>query len=104
MLASVIVPELVLPILRSGAGYAGFSGPCEGFLAGVPAGRCQSRRRCKVQRILVTAGASGIGREIAKAFAANGAKVFVCDIDAKGLDALKAETPGLTTGVCDVSK
>ena len=56
------------------------------------------------QRILVTAGASGIGREIAKAFAANGAKVFVCDIDAKGLDALKGETPGLTTGVCDVSK
>jgi NAD(P)-dependent dehydrogenase (short-subunit alcohol dehydrogenase family) len=56
------------------------------------------------QRVLVTAGAAGIGREIAKAFAANGAKVFVCDIDAKGLDALKAEAPGLTTGVCDVSK
>jgi NAD(P)-dependent dehydrogenase (short-subunit alcohol dehydrogenase family) len=56
------------------------------------------------QRVLVTAGASGIGREIARAFAANGAKVFVCDIDAKGLDALKVEVPSLTTGVCDVSK
>jgi NAD(P)-dependent dehydrogenase (short-subunit alcohol dehydrogenase family) len=56
------------------------------------------------QRILVTAGASGIGREIARAFAANGARVFVCDIDAKALEALEAETPGLTTGVCDVSK
>src|SRR4051794_33398217 len=55
-------------------------------------------------RILVTTGASGFEREIARAFAANGAKVFVCDIDAKGLDALKAETLGLTTGVCDISK
>jgi NAD(P)-dependent dehydrogenase (short-subunit alcohol dehydrogenase family) len=35
------------------------------------------------RRVLVTAGASGIGRAIARAFAANGAKVFVCDIDAK---------------------
>jgi NAD(P)-dependent dehydrogenase (short-subunit alcohol dehydrogenase family) len=32
------------------------------------------------QRVLVTAGAAGIGREIARAFAANGAKVFVCDV------------------------
>jgi NAD(P)-dependent dehydrogenase (short-subunit alcohol dehydrogenase family) len=34
------------------------------------------------QRVLITAGASGIGREIARAFAGNGAKVFVYDIDA----------------------
>src|SRR5262245_24395818 len=33
------------------------------------------------QRVLVTAGASGIGREIARAFRANGAKVFVGDIE-----------------------
>jgi len=38
------------------------------------------------QRVIVTAGAAGIGREIARAFAANGAKVFVCDIDGKALD------------------
>jgi NAD(P)-dependent dehydrogenase (short-subunit alcohol dehydrogenase family) len=56
------------------------------------------------QRVLVTAGASGIGREIVRAFAANGAKVFVCDIDSKGLDVLADEIPGLKTGVCDVSK
>ena len=37
------------------------------------------------QRVLVTAGAAGIGREIARAFAANGAKVFVCNIDSKRL-------------------
>jgi NAD(P)-dependent dehydrogenase (short-subunit alcohol dehydrogenase family) len=56
------------------------------------------------QRVLVTAGASGIGREIARAFAANGAKVFVCDIGAKGLDDLVQEIPGAATAVCDISK
>lgn len=55
------------------------------------------------QRVLITAGASGIGQAIARAFAANGAKVFVCDIDAKGLDALAREIPGVATGVCDIS-
>lgn len=56
------------------------------------------------QRVLVTAGASGIGREIAHAFAANGAKVFVCDIDAPALNRLTQEIPGLVTKVCDMSK
>ena len=56
------------------------------------------------QRVLVTAGASGIGREIARAFRANGAKVFVGDIDAKGLEILVQEIPGVMTVVCDVSK
>jgi NAD(P)-dependent dehydrogenase (short-subunit alcohol dehydrogenase family) len=56
------------------------------------------------QRVLVTAGASGIGREIVRAFAANGATVFVCDIDAKALDVLASEIPNLKIGVCDVSK
>ena len=55
------------------------------------------------QRVLVTAGAAGIGREIAKAFAASGAAVFVCDLDGKGLDALAKEVAGLKTTVCDVS-
>lgn len=56
------------------------------------------------QRVLVTAGASGIGHEIARAFRESGAAVFVCDSDAKALDALKQEIPGVATGVCDVSK
>ena len=56
------------------------------------------------QRVLVTAGASGIGREIARAFAAGDAGVFVCDIDAEGLGDLAREVPGLTTGVCDVCR
>jgi NAD(P)-dependent dehydrogenase (short-subunit alcohol dehydrogenase family) len=56
------------------------------------------------QRVLVTAGASGIGKEIARAYAAIGAKVCVCDINAKALDAAAKEIPGLKTVVCDVSK
>lgn len=56
------------------------------------------------QRVLITAGASGIGKEIARAYAANGAKVCVCDIDAKALDTAAKDIPGLKTIVCDVSK
>ena len=56
------------------------------------------------QRVLVTAGAAGIGREIVRAFAAGGAAVFVCDIDAQALRALAGEIVGQKTGVCDVSR
>lgn len=56
------------------------------------------------QRVLVTAGASGIGREIARAFAAGGARLFVCDIDEAALEALKKELPAVDTMRCDVSK
>jgi NAD(P)-dependent dehydrogenase (short-subunit alcohol dehydrogenase family) len=52
------------------------------------------------QRVLVTAGASGIGREIVRAFAAKGASVF---IDAKALNALASEISSLKIGVCDMS-
>ena len=44
-------------------------------------------------RVLVTAGASGIGREVARGFVMEGAKVFVCDVDAKALAALKRSDP-----------
>ena len=54
------------------------------------------------QRVLITAGASGIGLAITQAFAAAGAKVFVGDIDAKGLDALAQANPGVRTAVCDI--
>jgi NAD(P)-dependent dehydrogenase (short-subunit alcohol dehydrogenase family) len=56
------------------------------------------------QRVLITAGASGIGKEIARTFAANGATVCVCDINAKALDTAAKDIPGLKTIVCDVSK
>lgn len=56
------------------------------------------------QRVLITAGAAGIGNEVARAFAGIGARVAVCDIDAKALDTAAKEIPGLKTFVCDVSK
>ena len=56
------------------------------------------------QRILITAAASGIGLEIARAFAATGAKVFITDINAAALEAATKTIPGLLTGVCDNSK
>ncbi len=56
------------------------------------------------QRVLITAGAAGIGREFARAFTAAGAKVFVCDIDAQALAAIAQDIPGLLTGPCDMSR
>ena len=54
------------------------------------------------QRVLVTAGAGGIGREIARSFIGNGASVFVCDIDEKGLAQLEQDMPGVRTATCDM--
>lgn len=54
------------------------------------------------QRVLITAGGAGIGRAIARAFVAAGARVHVCDIDAAALDALRAELPAVGTTLCDV--
>lgn len=55
------------------------------------------------KRALVTAGAGGIGRAIARAFAAAGARVYVCDVDEIALQQLRAALPEVATGVCDVS-
>jgi len=41
------------------------------------------------RRVLITAGAAGIGLEMARAFAAEGATVRICDIDAKAVAALE---------------
>jgi NAD(P)-dependent dehydrogenase (short-subunit alcohol dehydrogenase family) len=57
-----------------------------------------------MQRVLITAGAAGIGREFARAFAAQGAKIFVCDIDDANLAALAKEIPGLTAQRCDMGQ
>ncbi len=40
------------------------------------------------QRVLITAGASGIGLEMARAFAAGGASVWVTDVDQAALAVL----------------
>jgi NAD(P)-dependent dehydrogenase (short-subunit alcohol dehydrogenase family) len=55
------------------------------------------------QKVLVTAGAAGIGLAIARAFAAIGAKVFVADIDAAALAGLARQSPDIHTSVCDLS-
>jgi NAD(P)-dependent dehydrogenase (short-subunit alcohol dehydrogenase family) len=56
------------------------------------------------QRVLITAGAAGIGREFARAFAATGARVFVCDIDANALAAIAKDIPGVIAQPCDLSR
>jgi NAD(P)-dependent dehydrogenase (short-subunit alcohol dehydrogenase family) len=56
------------------------------------------------QKVLVTAAASGIGLEIARAFSAAGAKVFITDINTQALEAAKKEMPGVITKLCDNSK
>jgi NAD(P)-dependent dehydrogenase (short-subunit alcohol dehydrogenase family) len=54
-------------------------------------------------RVLVTAGANGIGAAIARAFHEAGARVHVCDIDRSALDRLTTELPGITGSMADAS-
>lgn len=54
-------------------------------------------------RVLVTAGASGIGLAHARAFAGQGARVAVTDIDARALDALRGSDPALLARHADVT-
>jgi len=58
----------------------------------------------RMQRVLITAGASGIGREIARAFSAAGAKVAVVDIDAAALATLQTELPAVIAEGCDLGE
>jgi NAD(P)-dependent dehydrogenase (short-subunit alcohol dehydrogenase family) len=59
--------------------------------------------RLKNKAAIVTGGGAGIGRAIALAFAREGAKVGVLDIDAKTAEATAREAKGVAL-VCDVSQ
>jgi NAD(P)-dependent dehydrogenase (short-subunit alcohol dehydrogenase family) len=54
-------------------------------------------------RVLVTAGAGGIGLAIARAFTAEGARVHVCDVDEAALSALASHERTITWTHCDVA-
>lgn len=55
-------------------------------------------------RVLVTAGASGIGRVIAETFAGAGAKIHICDISEEALNACVVEHPDWGATLCDVAQ
>lgn len=55
------------------------------------------------QRVLITAGAGGIGLAIAERLAAHGARLFVCDVSDAALDDFAARFPGAGRIRADVS-
>jgi NAD(P)-dependent dehydrogenase (short-subunit alcohol dehydrogenase family) len=54
-------------------------------------------------RVLVTAGAAGIGRVIAQTFVEHGARVHICDVDTQALAEMKSLAPSVTQTVADVA-
>ena len=54
-------------------------------------------------RVLVTAGASGVGAAIACAFHEAGSRVHVCDIDRSALDRLNVDAPRITSSMADAA-
>jgi NAD(P)-dependent dehydrogenase (short-subunit alcohol dehydrogenase family) len=54
-------------------------------------------------RVLVTAGAAGIGRAFAEVFAEAGAKVFICDVDRAALEAFRGARPEIGAEFADVA-
>jgi NAD(P)-dependent dehydrogenase (short-subunit alcohol dehydrogenase family) len=55
------------------------------------------------RRVVVTAGAAGLGRAMAGAFLAAGDRVAVCDADPGAVAAVRAALPGLRAEVADVT-
>ena len=55
------------------------------------------------QVVLVTAGASGIGRCIAETYLAHDCRVHICDVNREAVDAFLAANPSATASLADVS-
>lgn len=56
-----------------------------------------------MKHVLVTGGAAGIGLAIARKFAAEGARVLICDADEAALRSAAAALPGISAVRCDVT-
>jgi NAD(P)-dependent dehydrogenase (short-subunit alcohol dehydrogenase family) len=56
-----------------------------------------------LQRVMITAGGSGIGWAIARAFADNGAKVQICDVDERALSEATEKYPEIAATHLDVT-
>ena len=54
------------------------------------------------QRVMITAGASGIGKVIARAFAAEGAMVHICDVSEAALARFREEFPDIAASHVNV--
>src|SRR2546426_2420736 len=57
----------------------------------------------KGMRVMVTAGAAGIGRAIVRTFVEHGAKVHICDVDQRALKEAGSSLPGVTQTMADVA-
>jgi NAD(P)-dependent dehydrogenase (short-subunit alcohol dehydrogenase family) len=57
----------------------------------------------KGQRILITAGAGGIGRAMTETFVKAGAKVHICDVGQSALEETARALSGVTATLCDVA-
>ena len=53
-------------------------------------------------RVLITAGAGGIGLAIARAFHAQGARVYLCDVDEAALQRVESELIGILATRCSI--
>ena len=53
--------------------------------------------------VVITAGASGIGRTIAMAYAREGSSVFVCDNSEEFIQSFKTENPDIFIQKTDIS-